>query len=58
MFIYNKMHVRHLISDGYVAKNATADLDFLQQRMNLILPRSSPELPVTAKELVPLAPVE
>ena len=39
MFIYNKMYVRHLINDGYKAKSATADLEFVQQKMNLNIPR-------------------
>jgi hypothetical protein len=39
MFIYNRMYIRHLISEGYKARNASADLDFLQQRLNLPLPR-------------------
>ncbi|MGJ8588808.1 MAG: hypothetical protein ACSHXW_11690 [Yoonia sp.] len=43
MFIYNKMYVKHLISEGYKAKSGTADLDFFQQKMNLTLPRFDPK---------------
>ena len=39
IFIYNKMYVKHLISEGYKAKGATADLDYLQQKMGILLPR-------------------
>lgn len=38
MFIYNKMYVKHLIGEGYKAKSATADLDYLQQKLGLPLP--------------------
>lgn len=39
MFIYNKMYVKYLIGEGYKAKSASADLNFIQQKMNLNLPR-------------------
>ena len=39
MFIYNKMYIKHLIEDGYKAKNASVDLSFLQQKIGLIIPR-------------------
>lgn len=39
MFIYNKMYIKHLISEGYKAKSGTADLDFLQQKTGLKIPR-------------------
>jgi hypothetical protein len=39
MFIYNKMYVKHLIGEGYKAKSATTDLDDIQQKMGLQLPR-------------------
>ena len=39
MFIYNKMYVKYLIGEGYKAKSGTADLDYLQQKMGLEIPR-------------------
>ena len=42
MFIYNKMYIKHLISEGYKAKNATADLDFIQQKFGSQIPRLPP----------------
>ncbi len=39
MFIYKKMYIKHLVSDGYKAKSATQDIDYLQQRLNMELPR-------------------
>ena len=39
MFIYNKMYIKYLIGEGYKAKSATADLDYLQQRLALQIPR-------------------
>jgi len=39
MFIYNKMYVRHLIGEGFKAKSGTADLDYIQQRIGVPLPR-------------------
>ncbi|MGY6549007.1 MAG: hypothetical protein ACXIU7_08375 [Roseinatronobacter sp.] len=39
MFIYNKMYIKHLIGDGYKARSASSDLDYLQQRLNLPIPR-------------------
>lgn len=41
MFIYNKMYLKYLISNGYKAKSATADLDFLQQKTGLQIPRAA-----------------
>lgn len=39
MFIYNKMYIKHLIADGYKAKSSSTDLDFVQQRAGLQIPR-------------------
>lgn len=39
MFIYNKMYVKHLISEGFKAKNGSSDLDYIQQKIGLQLPR-------------------
>lgn len=39
MFIYNKMYIKHLISEGYKAKGGSADLDFIQQKSNIQIPR-------------------
>ena len=39
MFIYNKMYIKHLISEGYKAKGASADLDFIQQNFGSQIPR-------------------
>lgn len=39
IFIYNKMYIKHLISEGYKAKNASADLDFIQQKFGSQIPR-------------------
>lgn len=39
MFIYNKMYIKHLIEEGYNAKSASADLDFIQQKLGLPIPR-------------------
>lgn len=41
MFIYNKMYIKYLISDGFKAKSATADLDYLQQKLGLQIPRAA-----------------
>lgn len=46
MFIYNKMYVKHLISDGFKAKaavwqahgNASVDLAYIEQNLGLQLP--------------------
>lgn len=38
MFIYNKMYIKHLISEGYKAKTASADLDFVQQKSGIQIP--------------------
>lgn len=39
MFIYNKMYINHLLSEGYRAKSATNDLDYVQQKLGMHLPR-------------------
>jgi hypothetical protein len=39
MFIYNKMYIKHLVSEGYKAKSASADFDFIQQKSNMQIPR-------------------
>lgn len=39
MFIYNKMYIKNLINDGYKAKTATADFDFLEKKLGLQIPR-------------------
>lgn len=39
MFIYNKMYIKYLISEGFKAKSASADLDYLQQELGIQLPR-------------------
>jgi hypothetical protein len=38
MFIYNKMYIKRLISEGYKAKSATADISYLQQKLNIQIP--------------------
>ena len=42
MFIYNRMYIKHLISEGYKAKSASADLDFIQQKLGSQIPRLAP----------------
>lgn len=37
-FIYNKMYIKHLIGKGYKVVNATQDLEFLANRIQLALP--------------------
>lgn len=39
IFIYNKMYIKHLISEGYKAKSGSADLDFIQQKFGSQIPR-------------------
>lgn len=39
MFIYNKWYVKHLIGEGYKATEATADLDYLSQKIGMPIPR-------------------
>lgn len=39
MFIYNKMYIKHLISEGYKAKGGTEDLESLERKIGLRLPR-------------------
>jgi len=41
MFIYNRMYIKHLVSDGYKAKSASADLNFIQQKLGFLIPQSS-----------------
>lgn len=41
IFIYNRMYIKHLISEGYKAKSASADLDFIQQKFGSQIPRLS-----------------
>ena len=38
-FIYNKMYIKHLISEGFSVTNASQDLDFLSGKLGLALPR-------------------
>lgn len=39
-FIYNKLYIKDLISDGFKARSsANGDLDFTQTKLNLVLPR-------------------
>lgn len=38
-FIYNKMYLKSLISEGFRVKSGTVDLDFIQQKSDLVLPR-------------------
>ncbi len=37
-FIYNKMYIKHLTSEGFKATNASQDLDFLSQKIGLQIP--------------------
>jgi hypothetical protein len=39
MFIYNKMYVNHLIGEGYKANTASSDLDYIQGKLGLTLPK-------------------
>ena len=39
MFIYNKMYTKHLISEGYKVRHATADLRYLQGKLGMELPQ-------------------
>lgn len=41
MFIYNKMYIKHLISEGYKAKGASGDLDVIQKKFGSEIPRCS-----------------
>ncbi len=38
MFIYNKMHAKHLISEGYKVRHATADMRYLETKLGMELP--------------------
>ena len=39
-FIYNKLYIKDLISEGFKSKScANGDLDFTQTKLNLVLPR-------------------
>lgn len=40
MFIYNKMYIKHLISEGFKATSASADLEYLQQRLGVQIPKA------------------
>lgn len=39
MFVYNSWYARHLIGDGYKATGATADFEYLGQRIGIPIPR-------------------
>jgi hypothetical protein len=41
MFIYNRIYIKHLISEGYKAKSASANLDFIQKQFGSQIPRLS-----------------
>ncbi|MCV2877587.1 hypothetical protein OE699_01875 [Sedimentimonas flavescens] len=41
MFIYNKMHLKGLIKDGYKATSASADIDWIEQRIGVRIPRDT-----------------
>lgn len=54
MFIYNRMYVKHLISEGFRAKSASADLDGLEHKLAMKIPRLG-GMPVTpAPEMAPV----
>lgn len=36
-FAYNKIYLKHVISEGFIAKSATADMQFLQQKTGIPL---------------------
>ena len=38
-FIYNKMYVRHLVDDGFKATGGTIDIDALEGKLSMRLPR-------------------
>lgn len=39
MFIYNKMHLKGLIKDGYKATSASGDISWIEQRTGIKIPR-------------------
>lgn len=39
MFIYNKMYIKYLVSEGYMVRSSTADLSFVEQKMNFRFPQ-------------------
>ena len=39
MFIYNKMYINHLIGEGYKAKTGSAELDYIEGKIGMQLPR-------------------
>ena len=40
-FIYNKMHVKHLLGEGFKVTSASADVSHLSQRLRITLPLDS-----------------
>jgi hypothetical protein len=42
MFIYNGMYLRSLIRNGYAATGSSSDLDLIQQRLGMQIPRLPP----------------
>ena len=42
MFIYNKMYIKHLISDAYKATHASVHLDFIEEKIGSQIPRLAP----------------
>ena len=38
-FVYNKMYIKHLISEGFSAANGSQDLDFLSGKLGIALPK-------------------
>lgn len=37
-FIYNKMYIKHLIGEGFIATSGSQDLEFLAGRLKMALP--------------------